>query len=119
MKVIYCKACGKRVNKDNGEIYAGHWYCKECEIELLKRKVDTLTAQVENSTAFDKLVSTCGSIYMCRTQRECEVSAYNEINSGISRIKKGKAMLTKVGLNGQMKMKLGKYYKEAFECFEG
>lgn len=74
---------------------------------------------INESSAFDKLVSTCGSIYMCRTQRECEVSAYNEINSGISRIKKGKAMLAKVGLNGQMKMKLGKYYKEAVECFEG
>lgn len=53
MKVIYCKACGKRVNKDNGEIYAGHWYCKECEIELLKRKINTLTAQIENSTEYE------------------------------------------------------------------
>lgn len=74
---------------------------------------------INESTAFDKLVSTCGSIYMCRTQKECEISAFNEINSGISRIKKGKAMLAKVGLNGQMKMKLGKYYKDAVECFEG
>lgn len=74
--------------------------------------------EINEASDLPKLISTSGKIYMCRTEHECEVAAYNEFNSGLTRLKKGKKMLEKMSLNGQMKMKLGKYYKEAVECFE-
>lgn len=74
--------------------------------------------EINEATDLPKLISTSGKIYMCKTQHECEVAAYNEFNSGLSRLKKGQKMLRKISLNGQIKMKLGKYYKEAVECFE-
>lgn len=74
--------------------------------------------EINESAELEKLVSTCGSIYMCRTQEECEKSVYNEIKSGITLLKKGKKMLQKMNKNGQMKMQFGKYYKEAVECFQ-
>lgn len=78
----------------------------------------TILRTINESGVFDKLISTCGSIYMCRTEKECETAAYNEIRSGISRLKKGNAMLQKLERNGQAKIKLGKYYKEFVECFD-
>ena len=83
-----------------------------------------LTAQknilktINESAEFSKLVSTSGSIYMCRTKAECEKAAFNEFKSGLTRLKKGKQMLNKINMNGQMKIKLGEYYKETIECFE-
>ena len=74
--------------------------------------------EINEASDLPKLISTSGKIYMCRTEHECEVAAYNEFNSGLTRLKKGKKMLEKMSLNGQMKMKLCKYYKEAVECFE-
>lgn len=74
--------------------------------------------EINESDTLPKLVSTSGAIYMCRTKEECEQAAFNEFKSGLTRLKKGKKMLKKIDMNGQMKMQLGKYYKEAIECFE-
>ena len=83
----------------------------------LKMQKDILR-EINESDTLPKLVSTSGSIYMCRTKEECENAAFNEFKSGLTRLKKGKKMLKKIDMNGQMKMQLGKYYKEAIECFE-
>lgn len=74
--------------------------------------------EINESDTLTKLISTSGSIYMCQTKEECEQAAFNEFKSGLTRLKKGKKMLKKIDMNGQMKMQLGKYYKEAIECFE-
>lgn len=85
-------------------------------VDIQKQK--TILKAINESSELEKLVSTCGSIYMCRTEEECKKSAYNEIKSGLARLKKGQKMLAKMGKNEQLKMKLGKYFKEAVECFE-
>lgn len=74
--------------------------------------------EINESDELPKIISTTGAIYMCRTREECETAAFNEFKSGLTRLKKGKKMLKKIDMNGQMKMQLGKYYKEAIECFE-
>lgn len=89
--------------------------------KIFNVSIDTQKAilrEINESGELEKLVSTCGSIYMCRTQEECEKSIYNEIKSGITLLKKGKKMLQKMNKNGQRKMQFGKYYKEAVECFQ-
>lgn len=74
--------------------------------------------EINESQDFDKLISTCGAIYMCRTQKECELAIKNEINVGLTRLQKGKAMAQKLSRNNQLKLKLGQYYKQVFEVFE-
>lgn len=74
--------------------------------------------EINESDLLPKLVSTSGAIYLCKTKKECQIAAFNEFKSGLTRLKKGKKMLAKINLNGQMKIQLGKYYKEAVECFE-
>ena len=48
--------------------------------------------EINEASDLPKLISTSGKIYMCRTEHECEVAAYNEFNSGLTRLKKGKKM---------------------------
>ena len=74
--------------------------------------------EINESMDLDKLVSTYGSIYMCRTKEECAKAVHNEIKVGLTRLNKGKAMAEKMGRNGQAKFKLGKYYKEFISVFE-
>lgn len=74
--------------------------------------------EINESQDFDKLISTYGSIYMCKTQQECKNAVMNEINVGLTRLKKGKEMAKKLSRHNQMKLKLGEYYKALFETFE-
>lgn len=108
----YLKDC--HYGKENGvrrEILADIFH-----VSIKKQK--NILREINESDTLPKLVSTSGAIYMCRTKEECEQAAFNEFKSGLTRLKKGKKMLKKIDMNGQMKMQLGKYYKEAIECFE-
>lgn len=108
----YLKEC--HYGKENGvkrEVLAGVFHVSlNAQKEILR--------EINESEILPKIVSTSNSIYMCRTKEECEQAAFNEFKSGLTRLKKGKKMLKKIDMNGQMKMQLGKYYKEAIECFE-
>lgn len=73
--------------------------------------------EINESLDFKKLVSTSGSIYMCRTKQECLLAIRNEITSGLTRLNKGKAMAKKLDLNGQYKFKFGKYTKDIIDVY--
>lgn len=77
-----------------------------------------ILSEINQSDIFDKIVSTNGSIYMCRTKKECETAYYNEIKSGLARLLKGKKMADKVMRNGQGKIRYTKEVKEFLETFE-
>lgn len=86
------------------------------DVDLATQK--KILTEINESEIFDKLVSTSGSIYICRTREECETAYYNEIKSGLARLLKGKKMAQKVMRNNQTKIKLGDYYREIVETFE-
>lgn len=89
-------------------------------VEILNiptRRLRELTAEINSSDSLEKIVSTKGSCYLCDTKEECEATIRNTYNVAISLFKKAKKMEKKVGLNGQMKIRLGKYYKEFVETF--
>lgn len=82
-----------------------------------ERELRKLTKEINTSTELEKLVSTTHCCYMCKTKEECEQSIRNTYRTAITLLKKGKAMERKIGLNGQIKMPLGQYYKEFVETF--
>lgn len=82
-----------------------------------ERELRRLTKSINESNELEKLVSTTHSCYMCKTKQECEQSIRNTYRVAITLFKKAKAMEKKVGLNGQIKLKLGKYYKDVVETF--
>lgn len=82
-----------------------------------ERELRKLTKEINTSTELEKLVSTTHCCYMCKTKEECEKSIRNTFRTAIALIKKGNTMAKKVGLNGQIKMPLGQYYKEFVETF--
>lgn len=88
------------------------------ELGITERHLRKLTSEINASTQLEKLVSTTGSCYMCETKEECTKSIRNTYNVAIALFKKAKQMEKKVKLNGQIKLKLGKYYKDVIETFE-
>lgn len=84
---------------------------------ISERELRKLTKEINTSTELEKLVSTTHCCYMCKTKEECEKSIRNTYRMGITLIRKGQAMAKKVGLNGQIKMKLGQNFKEFVEIF--
>ena len=87
------------------------------KLGINERELRKLTKEINTSTELEKLVSTTHCCYMCKTKEECEKSIRNTFRTAISLIKKGNTMAKKVGLNGQIKMPLGQYYKEFVETF--
>lgn len=84
---------------------------------ITERNLRRITSEINTSNELEKIVSTTGSCYMCSNKEECEKSVRNTYSVAIALFKKAKQMEKKVGLNGQIKMKLGKYYKEVIETF--
>lgn len=86
-------------------------------IGVNERELRKLTKAINESTELEKLVSTSYRCYMCNTQNECEKSIRTTYKVAVALFKKAKQMEKKVGLNGQVKMKVGKYYKDFVETF--
>ena len=84
---------------------------------ISERELRKMTKEINESKELEKLISTTHSCYMCATKEECEKSIRNTYRVAIALFKKAKAMEKKVGLNGQIKLKLGKYYKDVVETF--
>ena len=87
------------------------------KLGINERDLRKLTKTINESTELEKLISTTHSCYMCETKEECEKSIRNTYRVAVALFKKAKAMEKKVGLNGQIKLKLGKYYKDVVETF--
>lgn len=87
------------------------------KFDITERELRKLTKEINTSPVLEKLVSTTHCCYMCSTKEECEQSIRNTYRTAITLLKKGKAMERKVGLNGQIKMSVGKYYKDVVETF--
>lgn len=87
------------------------------QLDLTERELRKITKEINESNELEKIVSTTHCCYMCKTEKECEKSIRNTYRVAIALFKKAKQMEKKVGLNGQVKMKLGKYYKDIVETF--
>ena len=88
------------------------------QLGITERELRKITREINLSGELEKLVSTSHSCYMCETREECEKSIRTTYHSAVALFKKAKQMEKKVGLNGQVKIKLGKYYKDFYETFE-
>lgn len=87
------------------------------KLGIKTRELRKLTKEINESTELEKLVSTSHCCYMCKTKEECEKSIRTTYRVAVALFKKAKRMEKKVGLNGQIKLNLGEYYKEFIETF--
>ena len=87
------------------------------KFEISDRELRKITKEINTSPVLEKLISTTHCCYMCKTKEECDKTIRNTYRTAVTLLKKGKAMERKVGLNGQVKMRLGKYYKDVIETF--
>lgn len=88
-------------------------------IMIIKGRELRKTIQTINgSNQLEKIISTSGGIYMCRTEDECQRAIHTTFAAAISLMKKAQSMNKKMNLNGQYKFKFGEYYKEFIKTFE-
>ena len=87
------------------------------QLGINERELRKLTKAINESTELEKLVSVSHRCYMCHTKEECEKAIRTTYRFAVAHFKKAKQMERKVGLNGQVKMKVGKYYKDFVETF--
>lgn len=87
------------------------------KLGIKPRELRKLTKAINESTELEKLVSTSHCCYMCNTKEECEKSIRTTYRVAVALFKKAKQMEKKVGLNGQVKIKLGEYYADFVETF--
>lgn len=71
---------------------------------LTPRQLRAVTQEINTSPKYDKLVTTCGNIYICKTKEECQKSIINTYRTAFSLLKKARAMEKKLGLNGQIRL---------------
>lgn len=84
---------------------------------ITTRELRKITRAINESQELEKLVSTSHCCYMCKTKDECEKAIRTTYRYAIASFKKGKIMERKTELNGQVKIKLGKHYKDFVETF--
>ena len=84
---------------------------------IKERELRKLTKAINESAELEKLVSVSHRCYMCNTKEECEKAIRTTYRLAVAHFKKAKQMERKVGLNGQVKIKLGEYYKDIVETF--
>ena len=77
----------------------------------------TILAAINADKDSDLIISTCGGIYVCTTESEIKTAAFNEIKSGLSRLKKGRAMLAKYYKDGQAELNIDGV--NIYELFKG
>lgn len=88
------------------------------KLKMTERELRRLTKNINSSLEFEGIVSTTHSLYLCNTKEDCEKTIKNTYRVAVSLLKKAKCMEKKVGLNNQIKMQLGKDYKDIVKTFE-
>ena len=79
----------------------------------------SILKEINQSPDFDKLISTCGSIYMCKTKEEVDLTLRHTWNTTKTLLDKYMAMSNKAQRNGQAKIALGEYFKQYVTVYEG
>lgn len=88
-------------------------------LQVSDRTIRAWCKEINETTAFEKLISTSHSIYVCRTEQECKWSIIATYKQAISLFRKAKTMEKKVGLNGQVKIGVDKGLLDSIvETFE-
>lgn len=86
---------------------------------MTQRQLRRLTQSINRNAKYDKLVSTSGMCYICKTRNECQLSIANTYKMAVTLFRKAKAMEKKYAMNGQVRIILKPdEYKEFVETFE-
>lgn len=83
-----------------------------CE-RTLREHINT----IRNSAELEKIIGSSNNGYFICTAEEFKQTNNRLLSTAVNLLKTVKANERKAGLDGQMKMQLGKHYKEVFQAF--
>lgn len=82
---------------------------------ISERKLREVIKTIRRSTELEKVIGSYNGGYFVCTAEEVERANNRLMSQGLSLLKTVHFNARKAGLNGQMKIKLGKFYKDTFE----
>ena len=88
------------------------------KLGISERYLRSLTERINDSHQLEGIVSTVGACYLCNTKEECERTIRNTYNVALALFRKAKNMERKVGLNNQIRIKLGDELTDIVSTFE-
>ena len=86
-------------------------------LDMGERDLRRAMKEINESTDFEKLVSTNNCVYICATEDEGVEAVCATYKQAVALFKKAKTMERKMGLNCQIKIPLGDDYKDFVETF--
>lgn len=82
---------------------------------LSHRRLRTVIREIRNSTELEKAIGSSDKGYYVCTIDDIDASIQRLLNYAFSTLKVARAIEKKAGRNGQIKMQLGKYFKEYYQ----
>lgn len=111
---LYDYLCKNHVGKENMTTVD-----KLCEIfSSNRREIRDIITEINTYMEFDKIVCRTGGIFIAKDEKELEVAINTANRKAMSFLKEMSCINKKSKLDGQLKMKIGKYFKSYRECFE-
>lgn len=90
------------------------------QFALEERQLRDVISAICKSTELERTIgSSPRGYFICRDKEEFERVNNSIYSAAFSLLRRARANERKAGLDGQMKLKLGKFYKEEYEAFGG
>lgn len=115
----------KHIGKENA--ISAHDLCEIFQDELAEelysdimilpkdRKLRKIMREIRRSTELEKIPCSCKKgYYMARTKEEAQKAIDRLVNTAKNELKTAYTMAKKLGLDGQMKIQFGKYWKDTY-----
>lgn len=87
------------------------------KFNISQRKLREIVNEIRNSQELEKIVASSNSGYFICAQEEFKQANNRLLSTAFNLLKTARANERKAGLDGQMKMQLGEFYKDTFQAF--
>ena len=80
-----------------------------------KRKLRKIIREIRRSGELEKVIGSCKNGYFICTQNDAQKAIDRLMNAAKNQIKTASIMAKKVGLNNQMKIQMGQFYRDTYQ----
>lgn len=85
------------------------------KFNISERALREVIHTIRESGELEKSIGSSANGYFICTEEDCEKAINRLYRQAFSTLKVARALEKKVGMNGQMKLKLGEYFKEEYK----
>jgi transcriptional antiterminator len=87
------------------------------KFNISQRKLREVVNEIRNSQELEKIIASSNNGYFICTNEEFRRANNRLLSTAFNLLRTARANEHKAGLDGQMKMQLGEFYKDTFQAF--